>query len=226
VRPPRTARERMVAELREAGIRDERVLAAMAAVPRERFVPEAFRGRAYASRRVPLGLGQTMSLPWTVARLAELLGAPPGSRVLEIGTGSGYQAAVLAEMGLRVYTLERHARLARQAARILRELGYLSVTVKHFDGTFGWAAEGPWRGIVATAAGPRVPRVLVDQLAVGGRLVLPVAGAGGEQRLLVVTRLPGGRTRREDAGPASFVPLVGRYGWQEPGQDPGRGREA
>jgi len=219
---PRTARERMVAELRAAGIRDERVLAAMGRVPRERFVPESFRGRAYAAERVPLGLGQTMSLPWTVARLAELVAAPPGSRVLEIGTGSGYQAAVLAEMGLRVFSLERHARLAREAARRLRALGYPGVTVKNFDGTFGWAAEAPWAGILATAAGPGVPRSLVDQLAPGGRLVLPVAGHGG-QRLRVITRLPGGGTREEDAGPASFVPLVGRYGWA-PSRG-GRGRE-
>jgi len=224
VTTPRTARDRMVADLRAAGIRDERVLLAMARVPRERFVPESFRGRAYRAQRIPLGLGQTMSMPWTVARLAELLEAPPGSRVLEIGTGSGYQAAVLAEMGLRVFSLERHARLAREAARRLRELGYLGVTVKHFDGTFGWAAEAPWAGIVSTAAGPRIPRTLVDQLAPGGRLVLPVELAEGGQRLRVVTRLPGGGTREEDAGPASFVPLVGRYGWQRgPG---GWGREA
>ncbi len=209
------ARRRMVRRLVEQGIRDERVLAAMARVPREKFVPEGVAGRAYAEERLPIGYGQTISHPWTVARLAELLRAVEGAKVLEIGSGSGYQAAVLAEMGARVFSVERHAPLARRAARTLKSLGYLRATVKQFDGTYGWAAMAPYEGIVVTAGGPDIPDTLVGQLVVGGRLVLPVAAdGGGPQRLVVVTRTRLGR-REEDHGPASFVPLIGRFGYTD-----------
>lgn len=212
--PPR--RQQMVDRLRSQGILDERVLAAMLAVPRERFVPAALRGQAYDDARLPIGQGQTISQPWTVARLAELLGVEPGGKVLEIGAGSGYQAAVLAEMGLRVYSVERHAELARGAAEVVRELGYLSVTIKHFDGTYGWAAMAPYDGIVVTAVAPETPQPLVRQLDAGARLVLPRARGDGCQRLIVVTRDSGGRVVEEDHGAASFVPLIGRYGYEEP----------
>jgi protein-L-isoaspartate(D-aspartate) O-methyltransferase len=202
----------MIARLRRQGIADERVLEAMGRVPRELFVPEAVRSQAYEETRLPIGLGQTISLPWTVARMTELLAPKPGVRVLEIGTGSGYQAAVLAELGLVVFSVERHAALARRSAAILREQGYASVSVKHFDGSYGWAAQAPYAGILATAAGPEVPETLVRQLADGGRLVLPLA-RGDEQRLVVVTRR-GRRMIEKDHGPASFVPLIGRYGYE------------
>ncbi|MCU0232304.1 MAG: protein-L-isoaspartate(D-aspartate) O-methyltransferase [Acidobacteria bacterium] len=182
-------RARMVARLRAQGIADPRVLAAMAVVPRESFVPEALRGRAYEDERLPIGEGQTMSLPWTVARMCELLGAGPGSKLLEIGSGSGYHAAVLAAMGSIVFSVERHATLAREAATRLRNLGYLSVTVKHFDGSYGWGAQAPFAGILVTAAAPEIPSALVGQLEPGGRLVLPLARdpEGKEQRLVVVS---------------------------------------
>ena len=205
-------RRRMVQRLRAQGIRDEAVLGAMERVPRERFVPDAVRLRAYEDGRLPIGLGQTISQPWTVARMSELLEPRPGMRVLEIGTGSGYQAAVLGEMGAIVYSVERHATLARRSAAVLGELGYLSVTVKHFDGTYGWAAEAPYGGIIATAAGPEIPQPLVSQLAEGGRLVLPIARDGAHQRLVVIQREEAGVVE-SDHGPASFVALSGSYGY-------------
>ena len=221
------ARREMVARLEAQGIGDPRVLEAMGEVPRHLFVPEALAGQAYADVRLPIGQEQTISQPWTVARLAELLEAPAGSRILEIGAGSGYQAAVLAAVGLIVFTVERHAALARSAARRLKELGYLRATVKHFDGTYGWAAMGPYRGVLVTAASPEVPATLLRQLEAGGRLVLPLAARDseqeGEQRLVSVVKLPTGELREEDHGPASFVPLIGRFGYGETGApDPRR----
>lgn len=209
--PGRLPRGRMVERLRAQGIKDERVLTAMGVVPREKFVPEGLQGRAYEDERLPIGEGQTISLPWTVARMSELLQAPPGTRVLEVGAGSGYQAAVLAKMGLIVFAVERFASLARTAAKTLRTLNYLSATVKHFDGTYGWAALAPYSGILVSAAAPEVPSALVQQLRDGARLVLPLV-QGEEQRLIVVTRKANGTTQH-DCGPASFVPLVGRFGF-------------
>jgi protein-L-isoaspartate(D-aspartate) O-methyltransferase len=206
----------MVERLKAQGIRDERVLAAMLVVPRERFLSPALRGQAYDDARLPIGQGQTMSQPWTVARLAELVDVEPGGKVLEIGAGSGYQAAVLAEMGLRVYSVERHAELARTAAKRVRELGYLSVTIKQFDGSYGWGAMAPYDGIVVTAVAPETPQPLLRQLAPGARLVLPRAGDDGGQRLVVVTREAGDRFVERDEGAASFVPLIGRYGYEGP----------
>jgi protein-L-isoaspartate(D-aspartate) O-methyltransferase len=205
----------MVDRLRAHGIRDPRVLSAMLAVPRERFVSAALRGQAYDDARLPIGQGQTISQPWTVARLSELVQVRPGGKVLEIGAGSGYQAAVLAEMGLRVYSVERHAELARSAAKLVRELGYLSVTIKQFDGTYGWGAMAPYDGIIVTAVAPETPQPLLRQLAPGARLVLPRAGQEGKQRLIVVTREAGDRFVERDEGAASFVPLIGRYGYEE-----------
>lgn len=209
-------RQQMLQRLRAQGIRDERVLSAMGEVPREQFVSPALRGQAYDDARLPIGQGQTISAPWTVARLCELLQVEPGAKVLEIGAGSGYQAAVLGQMGLRVYSVERHAELARASARLVRELGYLSVTIKQFDGTYGWAAMAPYDGIVVTAVAPDVPPALVRQLAPGARLVLPLGARDGDQRLVVVTADARGRATQEDHGPASFVPLIGRYGYEEP----------
>lgn len=208
------ARRRMVERLRQQGIADPLVLDAMGRVPREQFVPEALRGRCYDDGRLPIGEGQTISQPWTVARMSELLAVRSADRVLEIGTGSGYQAAVLGAMGLIVFTVERHASLARQAGELLRRLGMMSVTVKHFDGTYGWAAQAPYRGIIVTAAAPAVPAALITQLADGGRLVIPVA-RGAEHRLVVVVKGEGGVLREEDHGAAQFVPLIGKFGYRD-----------
>ncbi|GAB4370663.1 MAG: protein-L-isoaspartate(D-aspartate) O-methyltransferase [Acidobacteriota bacterium] len=219
-RTPGAQARRLVERLRERGIRSQAVLDAIARVPRQEFVPEPIRFRAWEDVRLPIGLGQTISQPWTVARMCELAGDVAGRRVLEIGTGSGYHAAVLAELGAIVFSVERHAGLADRAARTLRRLGYLGVSVKQFDGTYGWAAEAPYAAIVTTAAGPDVPDALVRQLGPGGRLVLPVARGGG-QRLLVVRRAEDGEVIETDCGPASFVPLVGRFGYRAgPGRDP------
>ncbi len=220
---PGAALRRLVDGLRQAGIRSEEVLAAIGRVPRHEFVPEPIRFRAYEDVRLPIGLGQTISQPWTVARMCELAGDIDGRRVLEIGTGSGYHAAVLAELGAIVFSLERHGALAAAAARTLRRLGYLQVSVKQFDGTYGWAAEAPYAAIIATAAGPAIPGTLVRQLAEGGRLVLPVAEERA-QRLVRVTRLSDGGVEREDCGPASFVPLIGRFGYRRRGEGNCSGR--
>ena len=220
---PATAARRLVAALRRRGIRSEAVLAAIARVPRQEFVPEPIRFRAWEDASLPIGRGQTISQPWIVARMCELAGEIADRRVLEIGTGSGYHAAVLAELGAIVFSVERHAALARRAARTLRRLGYLRVSVKQFDGTYGWAAEAPYAAIITTAAGPEIPEPLVRQLAAGGRLVLPLA-EGSRQRLVVVTRRADGRVVREDCGPASFVPLIGRFGYDRGAGGGHRGR--
>lgn len=203
----------MVERLKAQGIQDTRVLEAMARVPRELFVALALRGQAYEDVRLPIGLGQTISQPWTVARMCELLEAPPGTRVLEVGGGSGYHAAVLGEMGAIVFSVERHADLARDAAERIRRLGYLRVNIKHFDGTYGWAAWAPFRAVLVTAAAPEIPDPLVRQLEDGGRMVLPlVRPQDRAQRLVVVTRR-GDQVTQEDHGPADFVPLIGKYGF-------------
>ena len=211
------ARERMVRETIEArGVRDPRVLRAMRAVPRHRFVPPAHRDRAYADRPVPIGEGQTASQPYIVALMTELAEVQPGEKVLEVGTGSGYQAAVLAEMGARVFTIEILEPLALRARETLRELGYDAVRVRVGDGYRGWPSEAPFDAILVTAAAPRIPEPLLEQLAPGGRLVAPVGGSGG-QELVVVTRTPAGFERRRVI-PVRFVPMTGEIR----GDDPGR----
>jgi protein-L-isoaspartate(D-aspartate) O-methyltransferase len=212
-----SARRRMVERLRKQGIRDPLVLEAMARVPRDLFVPLPLQARAYEDNRLPIGEGQTISQPWTVARMSELLRAKPGEKMLEIGTGSGYQAAVLGAMGLIVYTVERHLSLSRQAADLLKRLGLMSVTVKQFDGSYGWAAMAPYRGILVTAAAPNVPPALLAQLAEDGRLVIPLArhDRPGEQRLVTYHKGNDGAVREEDHGEASFVPLIGKFGYRE-----------
>ena len=207
------ARARMVADqLRGRDIRDERVLAAMTAVPRDAFVPERERSAAYTDGPLPIGGGQTISQPYIVARMTELLAVGPGERVLDVGTGSGYQAAVLAELGCLVTSIERDPDLALEAMDRLTGLGYGDrVLVRVGDGSLGAPDGAPWDGILVAAAAPAVPDPLREQLGEGRRLVIPVGGLR-EQRLLVVER-HGDEWREQSDGPCVFVPLVGAAGW-------------
>jgi protein-L-isoaspartate(D-aspartate) O-methyltransferase len=187
------------------------VLAAIASVPRAKFVSDDLRVFAYENRPLPIGHGQTISQPLIVAMMTEALDLKGDEKVLEVGTGSGYQAAILAELAARVVTVERVAPLAEQAAAVLAELGYDNVQVHPVGDTLGWPEEAPYEGIVVTAAAPDVPPGLVEQLASQGRLVIPV-GAHDVQELLLVTNSPDGPTTKR-LGPCRFVPLVGAGGW-------------
>lgn len=210
------ARRRMVEEqLAGRGIRDPLVLAAMGAVERERFVAERQAAFAYEDEPLPIGEGQTISQPYILARMLEALRLSRTDRVLEVGTGSGYGAAVLAEIVAAVYTVERIASLAAEARRRLARLGYTTVRVRTGDGTLGWPEHAPYDAIVATAGGPQVPPALLAQLAVGGRLVMPVGAHLYDQRLVRVVRVAPGDDRREELEPVAFVPLVGAQGWPE-----------
>jgi protein-L-isoaspartate(D-aspartate) O-methyltransferase len=200
-------------QLRTRGVRDERVLAAIGRVPREAFIRAGLRSSAYADDALPIEAGQTISQPYIVARMTELLAVGPGDRVLEVGTGSGYQAAVLAELGCRVVTVERHDELAVAARERLERLAYGDrVEVRVGDGSVGDAGGAPWRGILVAAAAPRVPEALRRQLdPTGGRLVLPV-GSRDRQELIVVER-EGDRWHERSDGPVVFVPLIGEGGF-------------
>jgi protein-L-isoaspartate(D-aspartate) O-methyltransferase len=199
-------------QLRGRGIRDERVLAAMGAIPREAFVPDADRAAAYADEALPIEAGQTISQPFMVARMTELLEIEPGDRILEIGTGSGYQAAVLAKLGARVTSLERQAALVPAARARLRDLGLGDlVEVRVADGSLGDGSGAPWDGIIVTAAAPSIPDGLRDQLADAGRLVIPV-GPRDRQILTVVTR-HGDEWIEQPDGACVFVPLIGAGGF-------------
>jgi protein-L-isoaspartate(D-aspartate) O-methyltransferase len=213
--PERSAREAMVAtQLRARGVADERVLRVMGEVPREAFVPDWRRDLAYADGALPIPAGQTISQPYMVARMTELLATQPGGRVLEIGTGSGYQAAVLAALGCRVVTIERQAELVATARERLVRLGFGGVVeVRHGDGSLGDPAGAPWDGIIVTAAAPTVAPGLREQLAIGARLVIPV-GPRDHQELIVVERRSRDEWREWSDGPCVFVPLVGEGGFR------------
>lgn len=203
----------MIARLREHyGIRDERVLEAMRSVPRHAFVPQALQGRAYGDHALPISANQTISQPFIVARMTELLEIDNDSRVLEIGAGSGYQTAVLAKIAGQVYAIERIGELAREAQARIRQLGIYNATVKCFDGTLGWAAHGPYDAILVAAGGPAVPSPLIAQLKVGGRLVVPVGELRDAQRLIRIIKTETGY-KEEDHGGCAFVPLIGQHGW-------------
>lgn len=200
-------RDRLVERLREAGIGDENVLNAIRTVPRHLFVDEALATRAYEDTALPIGHSQTISQPWVVARMTEalLLDATP-KKVLEIGTGSGYQAAILAALGLEVYTVERIGDLLRQARKRLRQLG-MNVRSKHDDGRIGWPEHAPYDAIIVTAAAPALVNALIEQLAVGGCLIAPVGGAASQSLVKLVKREDGGVDERNLA-PVVFVPLL------------------
>jgi protein-L-isoaspartate(D-aspartate) O-methyltransferase len=200
-------RERLVQRLQEQGIKDMRVLDRIRNVPRHLFVDEALASRAYEDTALPIGFGQTISQPYVVARMTEaLLAGGPLAKVLEIGTGCGYQTAVLAPLVTEIYTIERIASLVTRARRALRELKIRNVHFRHDDGSVGWPARAPFNGILLTAAPHAVPQALFDQLAVGGRLIAPV-GPEGRQELMRYTKAEN-RVHREPLGPVSFVPLL------------------
>ena len=205
--PWRAQREAMVAnQLAARGIKDERVLAAMRRVPRHEMVPPLVRDLAYADRPLPIGDGQTISQPYIVALMTEAAAVGKGARVLEVGTGSGYQAAVLAELGAEVYSIEIVEPLARRAAAALRRSGYGSVNLRVGDGYRGWPEAAPFDAVLVTAAPPRIPEPLKLQLKPGGRLVVPVGD--GFQQLVVVTRT-GDRFEERRIAPVRFVPMTG-----------------
>jgi len=193
----------------------ERVLAAMAKVPRHELVPAEQKAVAYANRPLPIGLGQTISQPFIVALMTDLMEVKPGDRVLEIGTGSGYQAAVLAELAATVYTIEIVEPLAREAAGRLNQLGYRNVVAKVGDGYQGWPEHAPFDAIMVTAAPREVPQPLIEQLKPGGRLVVPIGGQAAGQALLLIEKKTYGTVMRRNILAVSFVPLTDKSGKQQ-----------
>lgn len=207
------ARRRMVErQIRGRGITDPQVIEAMLQVPRHLFVEDALRGQAYGDYPLPIGDKQTISQPFMVASMTAALQLHGGGKVLEIGTGSGYQAAVLARIAVRVYSVERIPALARRARRLLDEIGCGNVNIKVTDGTFGWEEAAPFDGILVTAGAPAIPPGYLTQLAPGGRLIIPV-GPRDSQVLKRITRGPEGRLVEEDLLDCRFVPLLGTHGW-------------
>lgn len=204
-------RKQLVETLRKKGIKDERVLMAIGKIPRHKLIDTALHSKAYNDTALPIGLGQTISQPFTVAAQTELLNINKGEKILEIGTGSGYQCMVLCELGADVYSVERHKELYHRAKEALHELGYKAM-LKVGDGTLGWAAYAPYDGIVVTAGAPIVPDDLVQQLAIGGRLVIPV-GDDTRQMMLRITRASENEYEREELADFKFVPLIGEKGW-------------
>ena len=194
------------------GITDGSVLEALRSVPRHFFVPEALQSRAYGDHALPISANQTISQPFIVARMTELLQIDGNSRVLEIGAGSGYQTAVLAKVAGQVYSIERIGDLAREAQARIRQLDIYNATVKCFDGTLGWAAHAPYDAILVAAGSPVIPSPLIAQLKIGGRLVLPVGESRESQRLIRIVKTETGYSE-EDHGGCAFVPLIGQHGW-------------
>lgn len=210
----RLARERMVeTQIKARGIKDERVLKAMLKVPRHLFVDEALRDQAYGDFPLPIGEGQTISQPYIVALMTEALELKGNERVLEIGTGSGYQTAILAELALWVYTIERFPMLLERAKKVLKELGYKNISFKLDDGTLGWKEAAPFDAIIVTAASPDIPPPLVEQLAEGGRIVIPIGDEFSQTLIKGVKK--GGKLHTKALEPVRFVKLVGAYGFKE-----------
>jgi len=209
------ARRNMVdRQVRARGVSDPRVLEAMRQVPRHLFVDEAFQGQAYSDYPLPIGERQTISQPFMVGLMSEALQLQGTETVLEIGTGSGYQAAILAKLAARVFTVERFPALARRARRVLDAIGCGSVNIKVTDGTYGWEEQSPFDAIIVTAGAPEVPDAYLRQLAIGGRLVIPV-GSMGVQVLKRITRTGEETFKEEELIDCRFVPLVGNHGWHD-----------
>lgn len=208
------AREKMVRDqLIPRGIHDPRVLSAMRKVPRHWFVEEALWGEAYRDYPVPIGERQTISQPYIVGLMSQALGLKGQEKVLEIGTGSGYQTAILAELSRKVYSIERIRALFQKARRIIDQLKYFNVMLKVYDGTQGWPEESPFEAIIVTAASPEIPAPLLEQLAINGRMVIPV-GDRLSQSLKKITRTEEG-FQEEDLGGVRFVSLIGEHGWKD-----------
>ena len=197
------------------GIRDEALLEAMRKVPREEFVAAADRDRAYGDHPLPIGCGQTISQPYIVALMIETARIGAGDRVLEVGAGSGYAAAVMGLLGARVVAIERKPELAAAAGERLARLGYTNVRIVDGDGSCGWPDGAPYDAILAAASGSHVPEALIEQLATGGRLVMPIGGQLWSQKLVKLTKFADGRTERENLGAVRFVPLIGEQGWAD-----------
>jgi protein-L-isoaspartate(D-aspartate) O-methyltransferase len=207
------ARLKMVEEqIVSRGIKDAKLIAAVKKIPRHLFVEEALQNQAYSDHPLPIGEKQTISQPYMVALMTEALLLSGKEKVLEIGTGSGYQTAILTELSEKVFSIERIRSLAIRARKLLYELGYFNVEIKIFDGTFGWIEERPFDAIIVTAGSPDIPQPLIDQLAMGGRLVIPV-GDAFVQDLFRVTKAEEG-IKKEDLGGCRFVKLIGKYGWE------------
>jgi protein-L-isoaspartate(D-aspartate) O-methyltransferase len=211
-------RERMVRDLVAGrGVKDQRVLEAMRKVPRHLFVRDHLRSQAYGDHALPIGAAQTISQPYIVARMTELLELAPQHSVLEIGTGTGYQTALLAVLARRVYSLERIAELAQQAIPRIRQLGFENVKIQVFDGSVGWSEWAPYDRILVAAGAPKVPEPLLEQLAPGGSLLIPEGTRQG-QRLVLYRKSARGELRRKEGEEVGFVPLVGRHGWKDGGK--------
>jgi protein-L-isoaspartate(D-aspartate) O-methyltransferase len=207
-------RERMITLLREHyKIADERVLQAMREVPRDFFVPEALKSQAYKDNALPIAANQTISQPFIVARMTELLKLVPQSKVLEIGAGSGYQTAVLAKLASKIFAIERIPQLAAEAEKRLQKLNLHNVTLRQADGTLGWEVYAPFDAILVAAGSPVLPEPLLNQLKIGGRLVIPIGQDQKTQKLIRVTRTERG-FETEDFGACAFVPLIGEHGWK------------
>jgi protein-L-isoaspartate(D-aspartate) O-methyltransferase len=199
----------------DAGTRDERIIAAMRKIPRHLFVETALAHQAYSGASLPIGFGQTISHPTTVAWMTEVLEISDGDKVLEVGTGSGYQAAVLAELGAKVFTIERIPQLAERARKIFHELGYFSIAVQIGDGTVGWTNYSPFDKIIVTAGSPEVPDALITQLADRGKLIIPVGDINDQNFKIITKENDSITTSTSKAG--TFVPLIGRGGWKRSG---------
>jgi len=212
--PYRIERERMVkTQLKKRGIRNSRVLEAFKRVPRHHFIPKNLADQAYADGPLPIGEGQTISQPYMVAIMTQSAKIVPGNRVLEIGSGSGYQSAILAELGAEVYTIARVSSLCEQALETLRRLNYQDIHTRAGNGTLGWEEEAPFDAILVTAGAPQIPKPLLDQLAIGGRLVIPLE-EDYSQVLYIVRRSKEG-FHRERGERCTFVPLIGEHGWKK-----------
>ena len=210
------ARKKMVLEqLVARRIKDKRILNAMTKVPRHLFVEEGLWHQAYGDFPLPIGQGQTISQPYIVALMTEALQLKGDEKVLEIGTGSGYQAAILAELTKQVFSIERISSMASKARKILDELGYANVLIRVSDGTYGWEDEAPFNGIIVTAGAPEIPQTLMNQLKVGGRLVIPVGDEYSQILIKVVKKERG--FKKEDLGCVRFVKLIGDHGWKAKG---------
>lgn len=207
-------RQRMVEQqIRKRGVRSCRVLAAMEKIPRHRFVPENLYDHAYEDSPLSIGKGQTISQPYMVALMTECAAPEREDRVLEVGTGSGYQTAILAELVREVYSIERIPELAQRAEGLLSSLGYENVSIRVDDGSEGWSEKAPFDAIIVTAGAPEIPDPLVEQLEVGGRLVIPIGSA--HHQTLCTVRKERNRIRKEEGTGCIFVPLIGTYGWEE-----------